>query len=545
MTLRSPGLTVSPCAGHTTVSTTVKVVSATLLALVLLLGCRTAADALDEDRVVHLHVDVGHPAADDANRGTLEAPLATLGEGLSRAFRNRRDEGLSSHVFLHPGTYREAIDTVYPDAGDARIVIESVVPRQAIVSGSDIWTDWSCGSGVCTHDWPFVWGTAPNPWPDAVTIGPLARRSELVLIDGAILDQHLTREEMTPGSFYVDEAAGKLHVRPPAGVHLHDATVEVGVRGQLFRAQGLHHLEVRGVVFQHSASRFGAAAVDIVDQRDVILEDCEIRWNGQGVLSILGEDVVVRGCAIFENGGGGFTLLRSKNLLMEDVESSGNNWRGFRGDYTTWGVGHKISTTRGLRIRRLVSRDNLTRGLWLDTDVTDAVLEDLTIEGNLRDGIFIEAIQGPITIRDAVIRENGDAGVLIGTAASVTLHGNLIALNGGEQVRMSGNPERTFTSYFEGEPVSVRNEGWLVASNKIVAVDGSLLYGTTLPRDDWEVLMASSVFASNTYWHRDLVRPFRVGGGALVDIEDWRLVTRHDEDSTFSRGVAPPRLSQR
>jgi hypothetical protein len=504
-----------------------------LIAIVAASACGATIAARVDDATIHLHVDVAHPRADDTNPGTPSKPLATIGEGLARAYESRRIAGAGTVVFVHPGTYRESIDTVYADVGDAPIVITAVESRRAVVSGADVWTDWQCVEGVCEHAWPYAWGTAPNPWPEAVEIGPLARRSEMVVADGVILDQHLTREALTPGSFHVDETAGVLYVRPVEGTDLSGVIVEVAVRGPLFRAQALHHLVLEGLVFEHAASRFGTAAVDLVDQRNVTLADCVIRRNGQGGLAVLGHDIVVRDCATVENGAGGFGLQRSTGLLLEDIEASWNNWRGARGNYATWGVGHKVMTTRGLTVRRLVSRGNLTRGLWFDTDVSDAVLDDLIVEGNLLDGIFVEAIQGPLEITNATVTANGGAGVLVGTAASLVISNSLIAMNAGEQVRMSGDPTRTFSAYFGDAVVTVRNEGWAMTNNTVIAGGESLLYGTTLPIDDWTVLMSSSRFDNNTYRHEALERVFRVGGGGLVDFATWRSTTGHDADSTF------------
>lgn len=48
-----------------------------------------------------------------------------------------------------------------------------------------------------------MWGPAPNQWPDDVAIGALALRRELVVVDGAILEQHLDPADLTPGSLAV------------------------------------------------------------------------------------------------------------------------------------------------------------------------------------------------------------------------------------------------------------------------------------------------------------------------------------------------------
>ena len=496
-------------------------------------GVPPADPSPDYDHLVQLHVNPSHPAASDLNAGTEAAPLATIRGGLDAAFTLRRREGQGARVLVYPGTYRESINTVYANVGDALIVIESLEPRQAIISGSDVWVNWACSGGICTKTWPFDWGTDVNPWAKSIEIGPLARRREIVFVNGKNLDQHLSLGALTPGSFFVDEVANKIHLMPPSGVNLAQATVEVGVRGQLLRAQALHHVVLKGLVFQHAASPFRTSAVDIVDQRNVLLEDCEIRWNGQGGLSLLGHDLRVRDCEMSNNGGSGVTSTRSTNVSLTDTETAANNWRGYRVNYMTWAVGHKFSRVHGLTITRHRSVDNMTRGLWLDTDVKDAVLVDLYLCGNKKDGIFLEALQGPVTIRNSVMCHNVNAGILGGTVVGLTLEGNRVEHNAGDQIRISGRSDRKITDWRTGQVMYLHNEGWRVHGNTVTGSGSELLYETTLPLTNWNHLISTSSIDGNRYVQPDASKVFRVGGGGLVTFSEWRSRVSDEANSTF------------
>jgi hypothetical protein len=401
----------------------------------------------DYSSLIQLHVNPWHPNANNNNDGTEDYPLATIRAGIDRAHSNRA-AGLGTRVLLHPGIYREEVNTVYADVGNALIVIESVNPYEAIMSGSDIWTNWECSSGICSKHWPYKWGVAENPWPNNVEIGELARRREMVFVNGVNMVQKLTHQELVPGSFFVDEAAERIYVSPPTGVNMNSALVEVGVRGQLLRLQNLHHMVIRGMVFQHSSSPFRTAAVDIVNQRNVTFEYSRIVWNSFGGLSLLGHDLTARNIVMNYNGGSGIGATRSTNILIENTETSYNQWRTWLGNFSTWSTGHKLSRIHGLTIRNHKSIDNMARGLWLDSDVKDVILDNIELCNNFRDGVFLEALQGPIIFRNSLICDNNDHGILGGTVEKLTLDNVTIRNNRLEQLRISGTANRPITDYF-------------------------------------------------------------------------------------------------
>src|SRR5690606_7250001 len=109
---------------------------------------------------------------------------------LQQAVRNRVN-GSGTRVVLLPGTYRSILMPEWTDPGAAPIVIEAAQPGTAVISGADVWDDWSCSGSTCTHSWQYDWGTAANPWAGDVDIGPLARRRELVIVNGKNLEQVL------------------------------------------------------------------------------------------------------------------------------------------------------------------------------------------------------------------------------------------------------------------------------------------------------------------------------------------------------------------
>jgi len=483
----------------------------------------------DYDHLDQLYVAVG---GSDSAPGTIDRPLRTIAEGMRRAVANRKD-GRGTRVLLMPGVYRESLVGAYDSSPGPLIVLEAYERHQAVITGAERFTDWSCSGGVCTHPWTYDWGPSPNPWPGSIDIGELALRREMVIVNGENLRQVASSGALTSGSFYVDEGANLLRVAPPSGVDLRTVEVEVAIRPVLLRTQGLSDFVVDGLVFRHAASAFRQAAVDIVDQRDVLLRNARIEWNGQNGLSLKGHRFTVEDVVSSHNGSSGLVGYRVTDTSVTRAEVSFNNWRGARGDYTSWEVGNKFVQAHRLTLTSVRASSNLSRGLWLDSDNADVVLEDVRSCGNLRDGLFVEANQGPITIRNATFCQNEASGLLTSATMRLEITGSTFAGNGHSQVNLSGSFGHSITDWETGEHIDLANRDWSWEDNTFRSAGGGPLIATTYPSSGWATLMSTSTFDYNDY-ASGTTKTFQVSGGSFQDFAGWKSNTGQDAHSTFA-----------
>ena len=495
-------------------------------------GCMSAgAQSATNTATEILHVDPVEGY--DGGPGSLFDPLRTLQEALDRAVENR-DRDVSTRVMLHPGTYRESVDAYYNDSSGPLIRIEAAQEGTAVVSGSDVWDDWSCDGSLCTHEWPYAWGYEDDPWVEA-EVEPLGQRREMIFVEGERLEQRLSPDEVTetPGSFYVDEDADEVLMHRPEGLG-QDALVEVAVRPRLFRAQRLHDLVIDGIVFEHAAAPIANAAVYIVEQDRVTIEDVVVRnsnWDGLGLA--LGEDLVVRRSTLNENGASGVNAFRAEDLLFEDNETNRNNWRGRAGGLVGWSVGNKFIEIHGLTIRRHTSTNNLSRGMWLDYDVHNALLEEIRSCRNLSDGIFIELSPGPITVRNSTFCENGAVGIQTSALEDLSLEGNAIYDNEQGQIFLTGDLQAQVDDAFTGVMHVLHNEDWIWVGNTITAFGDQPLITTSLPEDEWMRLMSTASLDFTTY-DAPTDAGFELPDGSIVSFEEWQEVAGQDANSTFA-----------
>src|SRR5262249_16866123 len=242
-------------------------------------------------------------------------------------------------------------------------------------------------------------------WP---RLQDIVRRREIVFVNGRLLRQVLAPAPLEEGTFSIDEAGRTIALWAPGGGDPNTATVEVAVRPTLFAGSGRANLTLSGLAFEHAATPVDDSAVTFDRMTNLLVQDTVFRWNNWGGLAIAqsAEVTALRNVAA-HNGGRGIEAWRVRSLRFAGNDTSGNNWRGAWGHFTGWAAaGFKAMQIHGGTIDHHEARFNLAHGLWLDTDNEQVTISDGIWCGNLRNGGFVEASQGPITILRATSCRN-------------------------------------------------------------------------------------------------------------------------------------------
>ncbi len=496
-----------------------------------------------------LHVDRNHPQASDDNRGTVGRPLETIARSADLAQANQRS-GIGTTILIHPGIYRESVELSGSGDDPAAPITFQASGGQVVVSGSDVWGGWEeQGGGLYSHAWPYRWGLAPIPpgWEeiaDELTENPMARRREMIFLDGRPMTQVLSVGELSdqPGSFYVSEEEGHVFLRPPQGTSVRGVKVEVAVRPHLFLFEGMNNVTVRGLTFMHANTQLnsGHALAFVAGSSDILVEDCRIVWNNTGGMGFAeARDVTVRRTVANHNGIGGFEAYRVRNLLLEDNVTSFNNWRGYAGDFVDWASGQKLSGLRGATILGHRAIGNLTHGFWLDYDNADVLIKDMVARHNLLDGLVLEASQGPTMVEDSRFCGNR-RGIMGQHAEGVDLRWNTIYGNREWGILITGNSDgpRLVTDWQTGQAMNLIARDWSLRSNVVTGTSATeLLIGTSLsPAGSWASFVDSLDSQSNTWRNPETNDAFGVAGWVRVDFEGWEEQTGQDSSSQFDAG---------
>lgn len=411
---------------------------------------------VDESRAVAIiYVDPSQRVASDKGPGTKQAPLVTIGQAAARAVANNA-RGIGTRISIATGIYRERVDLIANgNETAAPIVFEGQPGASVVLSGSDVWTGWQdLGRGVYRHAWPYKWGLAPYPtgWQGNVTLQDIVRRREMVFVNGAPLEQELDRGHLAAGRFYVDQDAQALYIAPSSRTDIGLANIEVAVRSKLFSITGKKNIVIRGLTFEHETSFVQQGGpLQIVNSSNVAVDRCKFEWNSTGgPLMTSSDHVTVQDTTSSHNGFGGMAGYRVTYSLIQNVDTSMNNWRGARGKFTYWDTaGGKFLLSHHDVFRNYSASGNQAPGLWLDTDNSDIVIQGGKWIDNFNDGLFIEASQGPIRVLESCSARNGGSGVLISDSSNVDLQKVTSFENHGQQVQVVGAPGGRWVQDFE------------------------------------------------------------------------------------------------
>jgi hypothetical protein len=188
--------------------------------------------------------------------------------------------------------------------------------------------------------------------------------------------------------------------------------------------------------------------------------------------------------------------------------------------------------------------NNNTLGFWLDSDSSNVTIDSAFLHANLTYGMFIEANQGPITVKGSIACHNRGPGFLINNSREVTLESNVLYGNGRAQILMEGTPPdgRSMQNWETGEHMMLMSEHWQLKDNDVVAKNANqLLLEINLGGSisvAWSKFKQSLIAEKNLWYNPSTTQVFRVFGWSTetknIDFNEWRTLTNQDLDSTFT-----------
>lgn len=499
-----------------------------------------------------LYVNNQHPQALDTNPGTVSLPLKTIGKAAEIAQINKKNN-IGTKIVIYSGTYRESISLKQEgQKTNAPIIFAAKEIGNVIISGADIWQGWQRyqKTGIYTHPWPYKWGLSGNPWTKwNVDFRPILQRQEMVFVKGKLLKQVLSLAEVTEGTFYVSEAESSLYIYPPSGTDIANDTIEVANRRNVFDVIGSKNIALIGITFKHCACGVFDASLNIIKSTNILVDKSQFIWNNWLGLSISNsQNVIIRMSQANHNGEAGMKGYRVKNLLLEDTENSYNNWRGAWGEFYGWDAGQKFLFLHNGTFRRYKAVGNQSAGLWLDTDIENVLIEDAEICENAHHALYIEAVQGPLAVKNSVICNNHEIsknkddtwynpGIFTASSSNITLENNIICNNERSQIRVMTQEQRDVENFETGKTTTLKMENWTLKNNLIVGNSPTQL---VIETPGWNHFLNSLTSAGNTWYNLKNGKVFKVDDRELA-FKDWQSLTKQDLNSVFAAPKSLPK----
>lgn len=459
-----------------------------------------------------------HPQARDDGPGTPEQPWKTI----TAAARKVRPGDV---VLIRGGVYRERV--LVQTSGALRKPIRFVAApgERVLLTGADRLTDWQRADNerpIYRIAWPhrfIAWN--PNMTHPGDEYHRVIGRCEQVIVNGYLLRQVLSTNQLAPGSFCADVAGQALLVWDTANGELNKSCVEASVRQEIFRAEG-DDIQLQGLRFRYAANMAQHGAVVLAGRRDV-MEDCVVESMNSSGAAFTGEDQVVRRCVFRENGQLGFGAGRAHRLLFTECLVENNNTKGF--DRGWEAGGDKLVLCRDAVLERSRFLRNHGSGIWFDIGNTNCTVRQCLIADNEDAGIFYE-ISFRLHAHDNVIVGNGfaatagawgaQAGIALSSSPGCVVERNVIAgnregFNFREQLRTTPTIENR-------DQVAVWNHDQLIRQNLIVFNRDAQVWGWFDVKDNrhWPATNAPSPQASSPAASRpaDLAATYVAGTSA-------------------------------
>ena len=358
-------------------------------------------------------------------------------------------------VIVKAGVYRESIVLKHGGTADASIVFKASPLGSAIVDGSVPVTGFESNSTdtatvsiwYCPTYKPS-YGKLDDKtiarWTKQGAIGIEAiernTRQDMLWLDGKHLNEVASKDQLTPGTYWLDHEKGGFYLALDKGEKVTDHLVEASVLMNLLTcAPDCSYIQIKGFHFTKAAAPRQGTAVEIGTRvfaspghpegsgRGWVFEGNLVDWNGFTGVTVHGFDHQIVRNVIEWNGDSGIGGSHCHNVVLDGNISRLNNWKGINPGFE--GGGGKFAICDNVTIRNHEACYNFGPGIWFDTNNSNIHIEHCLAHENKGAGIFIEISQGPVEIDDNICYGNLGSGIGVAESSNVTVEHNVLAVN--------------------------------------------------------------------------------------------------------------------
>jgi hypothetical protein len=507
-------------------------------------GCRAYSQAsVNENQTTYLYVNGS--TGSDSHSGTSSSPLKTIQAAVNKANTNNQKR-IGTKIIVASGVYREPVTINHVWNGSTvPLTIQAASTGGAVIAGSDVLSGWTPVSGhpyTYYHPWTYNFGycSMPSGWPG--NIPGVARRTEMIFVNGVAYTQVMSESQLHPGTFYVDEGTNQILVTVPSWLSIYHAQVEAAVRNSTITVNQRTNVVLRGLVFRHGRTCINQAAANINGSSEVLLDHVQAIWNSWGGLAVNSSNhITVRSSIASHNGGVGFMGFEDLYALFSYNESDFNNWRGAQGALYNWGMGGtKLMKMRDTTVQDHYSYGNQAQGLWFDTDNKNITVNNATVAGSIMSALQLEANEGPILVENSRFCTSL-AGVTVLNNEKLTMKYNNFYDNGGfgqypGEIFIAGRAGgHVIYDWQTGQYYKLYTSGTVLTGNKFQnATSGQNVFGTYLSGTDWSEFADSLQGSGNDWYDPHTAYSFKLPSSHMVNFSGWKSAVGTDYSSYWS-----------
>ncbi len=492
---------------------------------------------------------VDQAIGNDANSGTEAQPFKSISRAMQASTLRPGDA-----VIIREGTYYEQVSPGTSGTANNRITIAGFPGDNVVVSGAiplnGTWT-------VDGSTWRLAWPHAAL-WNRVIANDPFgpARRRDVLIANGQMLQAVYSRTDVAPGTFYLEGSPSNpttMFMRMPDDSNPNNARMETSLMNHIFnpsnnetscrfgQVKGYFHLI--GITFRHSANDGQMGAVCAGNEGSII-ENVTAEWtNGSGFL-VSGKNHILRGVRALNNGMSGIRGNECDNCTVEFSTSKYNNWKGYK-PYWESGGGKWLYTTNST-FRNNDFSENFGPGLWFDMDNFDNVIERNRFDSNAGVNLFIEWRSNRTTIRNNVFtRARHDRPTFYGFGLLIhASQDNYVLYNtfmgnegGGMRIKTDSRLQSTGNSYYNNLFIANQNiqMGTERRSSEIAFEEHNNVAEARTNKGEGNIFWARNY--SEQEYHTFQFRPKNTAGASVVKssvLTQWQNAAQTDYSSSVA-----------
>lgn len=357
------------------------------------------------------------PAGNDAQAGTQAAPLKTI----TAALRKVPNGGT---IILREGSYHEEVLI----APQKRVTLQPYPHEEAWLDGAVPVTGWAAsGATWVKSGWELELDASPTysrGKPDNTQPGwqfvnpdhPMAAHPDQIWVGGEKLREVASRAQVTPGTFFVDDARDQMVIGSnPTGKLVEASTL---VQALSVRSD---KTVVRGIGVKRYATSVPDMGTVIAAAADVTFSDVTIQDNATTGFYSWSPRTTLRDVSLVDNGMLGGGAATADGLKLERVLSTGNN--GERFNRAPVSGAFKIGRSRGVSVVDSAFVGNFGQGPWFDESVYDIRFTGNDVIGNTGNGLVLELSDTAI-VADNIVADNALNGIYVINTGNVQVWNN-------------------------------------------------------------------------------------------------------------------------
>jgi len=390
------------------------------------------------------YVNNTYSKANDANPGTQELPLTTISAAAAKA-------RAGDAIWIFSGTYRETIYLPRGGSDSQHLISIRAMPKATVkIKGSDLVTHWAHHSGSIWKR-PEWKENSQQVFVDEEPLKQLGKncpfnaqeyegKPKLNVVGKGLAD-------MTPGSFWYDQASKALYICLPDSSDPNTRMIEASVRdwiippGPSDKEYGF--IELHNLMFSHSNQTSKGNDMGLVNVwgRSWVVSGCSFTYGDFSGLHICGEGHKIVNNIANHNGGVGISINGSdeahnwksystrtpQNILLEGNETSFNNYRRFNRSWHGGGI-KAVPSCNAVEISRHKALSNYGPGIWFDGWCRNISINRCIVKNNDGSGIFYE-ISDKAIISNNLVVGNSKQGIYVSASDEVDVINNTIDKN--------------------------------------------------------------------------------------------------------------------